>query len=202
MKGSKDHEKRLRLLAAWGVGRLLLNHPLEPRPAHARLVAEVPSFGKTLYIYEVTDRAPAVYLARRVFRAPHLNAAYERLSTAGFDARSDVVLGRGRPAGAARRRRGAGPEAEPGEPGGGDGVRGARRAGRPALVPPVGGAGRRPSRGGEAANLHRLGVEVPAGRHRVHLLIDRRPLVRSFWVAGIALALLPVLALLGGRRSE
>lgn len=202
VKGSKEHDRRLRLLAAWGVGRLLLNHPLEPRPANARLVAELPSFGRTLSIYEVTDRAPAVYLARRVFRAPHLNAAYERLSTAGFDPRSDVVLaGEGPPeprAGGAVRVLRQGPESlEVETASAGPGVLVVQRSfhlweahvdGQPAVV--------------KAANLHRLGVEVPAGRHRVQLFLDRRPLVRSCPVAGIALALLPVLALLGGRRSE
>jgi hypothetical protein len=51
------------------------------------------------------------------------------------------------------------------------------------------------------ANLYRLGLEVPAGRHRVVFRIDRRPLARSFFGVALGLALLPALAWWGGRRS-
>src|SRR6185369_12900903 len=87
-----DNEKRLRLLAAWGVGRLVMNHPLEPQPERAKLLVTLPSFGRLLYIYEVTDRAPEVFLANRVFSAPHLNAAYTAMTEPGFDQRTDAVL--------------------------------------------------------------------------------------------------------------
>ena len=195
MKGA-DHEKRFRLLAAWGVGRVLINHPVEPLPPRARLVAQIPSFGRTLYIYEVLDRAPEVFLARRVFPAPHLNAGFALLADPAFDARGDVVLpGKAGPpiprGGGVVKVLRQGPESLEVEAvaGPGGSVLVVQRAdllyeaevdGKPAKV--------------LTANFHRVGVEVPAGRHRVRLWIDRRPLVRSALIAGLALAFLPVLA--------
>ena len=51
------------------------------------------------------------------------------------------------------------------------------------------------------ANLYRMGLEVPAGRHRVILRIDRSGLTRSSFAVALGLALLPGLAWWGGRRS-
>nr|MDP9122294.1 hypothetical protein [Acidobacteriota bacterium] len=48
-------------------------------------------------------------------------------------------------------------------------------------------------------NLHRIGVEVPAGRHHVRLWVDRRPLHTTAVLAALGLLALPGLALLGGR---
>lgn len=198
--------ERLRMLAAWGVGRLLVNHPLDPVPPHARLLATVPSFGGALYVYEVTGRAPEVFLARRVFRERDLPSAYRRLATPEFDPRTDAVLsGPGKPArsgGGTVRLLPRGPEEmeiETRSPGGSLLV--VQRAnllfkatidGRPARV--------------VTANVHRIGVEVPAGTHRVRLYLDRGPLHRSLLGALVGLLLLPGLALLGrrswGRRSQ
>lgn len=202
IKGS-DNEKRLRLLAAWGVGRLLMNHPLQPQPERAKLLATLPSFGRVLYIYEVADRAPEAFLARRVFPAPHLNAAYTLLSDPGFDPRTDAVL----PGKGAMAERGGGtahiekegPESleVDVEAGPGGSVLVVQRAymlysakldARP--VPVL------------TANLHRLGVEVPAGRHHVSFWIDRTAFIRSFYAVALGLALLPILAAWGGRRRE
>jgi hypothetical protein len=204
VKGSKDNEKRLRLLAAWGVGRLVMNHPLTPQPARARLLARIPSFGQTLYIYEVLDRAPEVLLARRVIPAPHLNAAYARLSSPEFDARADAVL----------------PAAQDGPPvprGGGVGritLRGPEVVEVDAVAGPGGSVlvvqrshvlykAEVDGKPAEilTANLHRLAVEVPAGRHHIRFWIDRRPLERAFFVVALGLALLPGLAWWGGRSG-
>jgi hypothetical protein len=200
VKGS-DNDKRLRLLAAWGVDRLILNHPLEPQPARAELLATFPSFGRRLYIYKVNDRAPEAFLAQRVFSAPHLNAAYAHLSDPGFDPRSDAVLP-GKDAPPVPRGGGTvhvvqeGPESLviDVDAGPGGSVLVVQRAyflyqakldGKPVEV--------------QTANLHRLGVEVPAGRHRVRFWIDRQPLTRSFLAVALGLALLPALAAWGGR---
>jgi hypothetical protein len=202
VKGAKgDNARRLRLLAAWGVQRLLLNHPLDPPQPRARLVATIPSFGQTLYIYEIVDHAPLAFLARRVIHAPQMNAAYQVLSGPEFDSRSDAVIpGQGpslpRSGGIVRMKQG--PERieldVTAGPGGGFLV--VQRSahlweaeidGKSAEIQP--------------ANLYRLGVEVPAGRHRVVFRIDRRPLARSFFGVALGLALLPVLAWWGGRRS-
>ncbi len=203
VKGAKDDDaKRLRLLAAWGVHRLLMNHPLDPPQPRARLAAQVPSFGQTLYIYEVVDHAPQAYLARRVIRAPHLNAAYQTLSGPGFNARVDVVIpGDGPPlpkSGGTVHGMKEGPERIELDltagPGGGflvvqrsTHIWEAEIDGKPAEIVP--------------SNLYRLGMEVPAGRHRVVFRIDRRPLARSFFGVALGLALLPALAWWGGRRS-
>jgi hypothetical protein len=204
VKGSKDDDgKRLRLLAAWGVQRLLMNHPIDPPQPRARLLTRIPSFGQTLYVYEIVDRAPLAFLPRRILRAPHLNAAYQTLSGMDFDARTDAVVpGDGPPqvrSGGTVRRLHDGPESMDFDvtvgPGGGLLV--VQRShlslweaeidGRAAKTVP--------------ANLYRLAVEVPEGRHRVRFRIDRRPLVRSFWAVAFGLALLPVLAWWGGRRQ-
>ncbi len=194
--------ERLRMLAAWGVSRLLMNHPLDPVPPNARLLTTVPSFGGSLYIYEVTDRAPEVFLARRVFRERNLPFAYRRLATPELDPRTDAVLsGPGKPlwstGGTVRllRRKPEEMEIETRSPGGSLLV--VQRAnllfkatvdGRPARV--------------LTANVHRIGVEVPAGTHRVRLYIDRRPLHRSLLGALAGLLLLPALAAWGRRQPE
>jgi hypothetical protein len=198
-----DNEKRLRLLAAWGIGRLFLNHPLNPQPERAHLLTVLPSFGRSFYIYEVTDRAPDAFLAGRVFNAPHLNAAYSLLTSPDFDPRSDVVLpGDGPPiprGGGTARLLKEGPERLEIEVDAGPGgsVLVVQRAyllykanvdDRPAPV--------------LTANLHRLGVEVPAGRHRVVFWIDRTPLARSFFAVALGLALLPALATAGSRQRR
>jgi hypothetical protein len=48
------------------------------------------------------------------------------------------------------------------------------------------------------ANLHRNGLLVPAGRHRVRMWVDRTNFHRSIAVAGLGLACLPALAAWGG----
>lgn len=195
VKGSKDDDgKRLRLLASWGVQRLLMNHPLDPPQPRARLLTQIPSFGQTLYIYEVVDHAPFAFLARRLVPAPHLNAAYQTLSGPGFDSRVDAVLpGEGAPSRLSGGRVWMvrhGPERielEVQAPRG-KGFLVVQRSlhlweatidGQPAEIVP--------------ANLYRLGLEVPEGRHRVVFWIDRRPLVRSAWGVVAGLALLPLL---------
>jgi hypothetical protein len=193
---------RLRLLAAWGVGRLLINHPLDPLPPHARLLARIPSFGRELLVFEVTDRAPEAFLARRIYRERDLPAVYRRLKDTGFDPRSDVVVIRPGPilqvagGGTARFVR-RGPESFEIEteatPGGTTLV--VQRTnllfqaeidGRPAVV--------------YTANAYRIGVDVPAGRHRVRFFLDRAPLHRSLAAALVGLLLLPGLAW-GGRQA-
>ncbi len=53
-----------------------------------------------------------------------------------------------------------------------------------------------------AANLHHLGVPVPAGTHRVRVWVDRRPLARSALGAGAGALLLAALAGLDLRRRR
>lgn len=198
--GSKNPQ-RLQLLAAWGVGRLVLNHPIEPVPPHARLIKTLPSFGHKLFIFEVTDRAPEVFLARRVFRERDLAAVYRRLTAPGFVPRTDAVL-MGSPtslrqtAGGTVRVLRQGPEEMEIETAAGPGgsLLVVQRAdllfkatidGRPARV--------------LTANAFRVGLEVPAGRHRVRLYVDRGPLHRSLLGTLAGLLLLPALVAWGRR---
>jgi len=196
--------ERLKLLAAWGVGRLLINHPLEPVPPHARLLTRIPSFGHELLVFEVTDRAPEVGLARRVFREKDIPAIYRRLTAPGFDPRTDAVVFGTDPSpwitggGAARVLR-RGPEsydvAIDAGPGGvlllvqrSNLLFAATIDGKPADV--------------RTANAYRIGIEVPAGRHRVRLYVDRAPLHRSLAAALAGLLLVPGLGWWGRRISR
>jgi hypothetical protein len=198
-----SNAERLRLLAAWGVGRLIVDRALDPLPADARLLARIPSFGRELFVYEIADRAPEVMLARRIVPAPHLNAAFAAMTARGFSPTADVVMpGQGppRPAGggAARMVR-RGPESLEiaADVGAGGSVLLLQRAyllwsatidGRPAAVQP--------------ANLHRVGLELPAGSHRVRIWIDRTPFNRALGGAALGLAALPLLAFAGARAGR
>ncbi|HEY3566678.1 MAG TPA: hypothetical protein VGP73_02000 [Thermoanaerobaculia bacterium] len=200
--------ERLQMLAAWGVGRLLINHPLgsplDPLPPHARLLTRVPSFGRELLIFEVTGHAPEAFLARRVFEAPDIPANYRRLKDPGFDpARDAVIFGKSilpevTGGGTARILR-RGPESYEIETAAGPGgaLLVVQRAnllfqatidGRPAEV--------------RTANAYRIGIEVPAGTHRVRLFVDRGPLHRSILGAVVGLLLLPGLGWWGRRQSD
>jgi len=200
VKGSKNPE-RMRLLAAWGVGRLVLNHSLEPVPPQAGLLATIPSFGRLLYIYEVKDRSPEVFLARRVFRERDLRAAYRRLMNPGFEPRTDaVLLGSGNSpqatGGGSARILHRGPESYDIETAAGPGgallvVQRANLLFRATID------GRRAKV--LTANAHRIGVQVPAGTHRVRLFIDRGPLHRSLLGTLAGFLLLPVLGWWGRR---
>jgi hypothetical protein len=195
LKGATD-EERLRLLAGWGVGRLVLERALTPLPSHARLLAALPSFGQQVHVYEVVGRSPEVFLARRIWYAPHLNAAYGIMKSADFDPGVDAVIeGHGPPrqsaAGSVRVLR-QGPESLDLdlEVGPGGSLLVVQRAlliyratidGQPA--PPL-----------EAANLHRNGMLVPAGRHRVKMWVDRTAFHRSLAAAALGLAGVAALA--------
>jgi hypothetical protein len=202
LKESTDAQ-RIRLLASWGVGRLLMNHPLTlgttPGTPGVRMLAALPSFGFRLYIYEIPDRAPEVFLARRAVFASNLNAAYKILSGAwkspAFDPRSDVLL----------------PGKQPPETLGGGSVRIVRDEpedleieadalpGGAVLVVQRSALLQKATVDGRpaevlAANFQRTGVRVPAGRHRVRLWIDRRPFHLSLLGTAAGLLLLPLLA--------
>jgi len=199
VKGAKTNEERFRLLAAWGVGRVLVDHPLQPPSARSQLLATVPSFGGELYIYEVLDRAAEVFLARRVFHERDVPAAFTRLASSQLDPRSDAVViePKGSPVrpleetggGTARFLRMEPEEIEvEAEAGPGGALLVLQRAnllflaeldGRPVRV--------------LTANAHHIGVRVPAGRHRVRFWIDRRPLHRALW--GALAGLIGVVAL-------
>jgi hypothetical protein len=197
-----DTPRRIRLLASFGIGRLLLSRPLDPIPPGVRLIATVPSFGQSLSIYEVAPRAPEVFLARRVFKAPLVGDAYNRLGDPGFDPTGDAVIyGKGEP-----------------QTRGGGVARIVRQAAEEVTIEATAGKGGsvlvlqrsqllyKATLDGKpvrlfAANGYRIGAEVPEGRHTLHLFLDRKPLHRSVGAAAFGLLLLPLLALLKSRTD-
>jgi len=149
----------------------------------------------------VTDRAPQVFLARRIYRERDLFAVYSRLGSPEFDPRTDIAVMRPGSAkqvtigGTARLLR-DGPESFEVETDAGPGGAAlvvqrtnllfeAALDGRPAEV--------------YTANGYRTAVDVPQGRHQVRFRIDRRPLHRALAGALAGLLMLPGLAL-GSRR--
>jgi hypothetical protein len=172
---------RVRLLASWGVDRLLLERPIDREAqAEVRLLERLPGAWGPLYVYEIPGASPQVFLAARTLRAPDPQSALRLLEDASFDARSTVVVpGSGPPTG------GSGgvvrivtldPERLSAEVNAAaPAVLVVQRAFLPLYCARVDG---RPATL-RIANLHRIGVDVPAGRHRVDLWIDRRPLRAS-----------------------
>jgi hypothetical protein len=191
-------DKRVRLLAASGVEVLLLGRPLELETDEvARLRHRQPGVGGEIFVYEI-EAAPRAQLLGKVLRAPHLNAALQWITAADFDPTTTVVLPEG------------GPSWE-GPPGTVDiiesgshrlelevsskapGVLVLQRAFLPIYRARANGL-RTPI---VAANIHRLGIELPAGDHLVEVWIDRRPL----WIStGVALVALLVLIAVSLRR--
>jgi hypothetical protein len=199
IKGSSDPQ-RVRLLAAWGVGRLLLERPLAPDTTGARLLASLPSFGGAFYVYAIEGRAPDLYVATRVLEAPHLNAAYQLLADPRFHPGEDVVLpGSHRlqtlPGGRIRSvAQGLeGLEVDVEAPAGGHLV--FQRSHLPLYQAAVDGL----PAAIEIANLQRMAVQFPPGRHRVRIWVDRRPLAMSLVAAAVGLFAVGLLGWWGGR---
>jgi hypothetical protein len=211
IKGSTDAQ-RVRLLAAWGVGRLLLERPLAPEAlsvasasggtgVYARLLADIPSFGGDLYVYAIEGRSPDLYVASRVLFAPHLNAAYLQLADPRFRPGEDVVLPGSQPfatsPGGRVRSVVSGPEGlevEVEAPAGGHLV--LQRSHLPLYRATVDGL---PATI-EIANLQRMAVQVSPGRHRVRVWVDRRPLAMSLVASMVGLFAVGLLGAWGGRR--
>jgi hypothetical protein len=208
LKGSTDDE-RMRQLAAFGVGRLVIERQLPPTTPHARLMTQLPSFGRTFNVYEVTGRAPEIFLARRAWQTPNMTLGYRAIRQAAFDPEGDVVIaGKGGPprpmGGGTVRVLRQGPESLDLDldVGPGGSVLVVQRAllmyratldGKP-MLPHV-------------ANLHHNGLPVPAGHHRVRLWIDRTNFRRAVAASAAGVAALLLLTAWGawharGPRSD
>ena len=189
-------EERLRLLAGWGVGRLVIERALVPLPAHARLLAELPSFGQQVRVYEVVGRSPEEFLARRIWYAPHLNAAYRIMKGDAFDPATDAVIeGNGPPrpsAGGTVRVLRQGPEALDLDLDVGPG--GSLLVVHRALLIYRAAIDGHPAAPPQAANIQHTGLLVPAGRHRVRMWVDRTVFHRSLAASALGLACAAVLA--------
>ena len=179
-KGLSDAE-RVRLLAASGVDILLLGRELEPEARDlVELEARHPSVGGDILVYRVLRHAPSVEFVGDVRRSPHLNAALGILTDPSFDPRLSVVLpGTGSwtsgPGGSVEILA-TGPEhLEVAVDAAGPGVLVIQRAYLPLYRATVDGE-ETPIR---VANMHRMGIELPAGEHAVRLWVDRRPLAAA-----------------------
>ncbi|HEY5725367.1 MAG TPA: hypothetical protein VIX40_05385, partial [Methylomirabilota bacterium] len=197
---STDAE-RLQLLAAWGVDRLILNRELEPaaRPA-AELVERRPVSGQEVLVYRLRAATPQVYFAGTVLTAPSVTQGLLMLRSPDFDNRRMVVLagtqdsivagGAGAVEVVAWGPEHLGATVDASSPG----VLVWQRAHLPIYRATIDDAGAAV----EPANVHRIGVRVPAGRHTVRVWADHRP---TRW--GIAAALIGWLGLVvlwrGGR---
>jgi len=204
-----DDASRLRLLAAWGTDYVILDRPLDP--AAEGLVdraSRLPSFDGSVDLWRIRDAAPAVLAATTTVRAASLNEAVARLADPAFDPRRMVVL----PGPASDAPRGAPTGAPPAKievvesdperlafdvDAGGPAVVVIQRALQPIDRASVDGTRVAP----RIANLHRIGIEVPAGRHRVELWVDRMPLRTSLLVSLAGILGLSVAALRARREA-
>ncbi|HEX5758687.1 MAG TPA: hypothetical protein VF121_05795, partial [Thermoanaerobaculia bacterium] len=194
---------RVRMLAAWGLDFVLMNRELakEALP-HVRLVRRAPTFGQEVFVYELIHRAPRVVFAGEVRPAPTMTHAFRMLASGDFDPRRMAVVRQGVAA-----RRGAGGtarlvreerealevEVDARSPG----VLVVQRAHLPIYRATIDGRPAEPT----VANLYRLGVEVPPGRHRVRLWVDRRPPLYALSGTALALLALGAFAALDRRRG-
>ncbi|MGB5572065.1 MAG: hypothetical protein WBO69_01670 [Thermoanaerobaculia bacterium] len=185
---------RVRILAASGVEYLLVDRELDPETdREVDLVRREPSTGGEILVYRLVHSAPAVQLVGRVLRAPHLNAALTWMISDDFDPTGMTVLPEGGseldgPSGSVIVELSAPEELEISTESVAPGALVVQRAFLPLYRATVDGQ-EAPI---VAANIHRLGIEVPAGSHRVRVWIDRRPL----WVSSLV-ALAALVALIG-----
>ncbi|MEZ5313244.1 MAG: hypothetical protein R2862_06100 [Thermoanaerobaculia bacterium] len=211
LRGFPD-ARRIDVLEALGVDRLLLDRELDPEALpRVRELARYPGWwGNDLHVYEPVDRAAEVEIAGRIVRAPQMNAAMEAIFANDFDPHQTAILagGAGEEAGGetatgsggggtARIVREAAEEVEIEALAASDSVLFLRRAYLPIWRAEIDGA---PART-EIVQLARLGVRVPAGAHRVRFWISRRPLHLAMGVVVVGLLLLLAVArsVAGGR---
>lgn len=195
--------QRLKVLAASGVEVLLLDRELEAA-ARRRVdpLTRMAIPGGELFVYSQPAAAP-VQLVTRIHRAPHMNAALDLLTAPAFDPRTEAVL---------PLRDGEAPLTAAA---GGSAAIVAESADEIVIAIDAESAGvlvvqrtyleiYRAAIDGEPAaiepaNVHRLAVAVPAGRHTVRVWADRRP-TRLAWAAA-ALGLLGLTLVAGDRRG-
>lgn len=198
-----DDGRRIAVLRATGVERLLLARPLAPEGAGgARRLATMPGMVRPIHVYAVPAPLPEATLAGNLVRAPHMNAALEAIWTPGFDpATTAVVPGSGPPVvasrGLARLVRSEREHVEVEIDSLSGGVLILRRAHLPIWRATIDGVPA-PT---VIAQLTRLAVEVPPGPHRVVLSISRWPLRLSSATALLALVALVVLWRRDGRPA-
>jgi hypothetical protein len=197
IRDSRSDAERVRALSRWGVDVVVSAEPLAGvSAAQATLVARWPGIVAPVYVYRLSDPVPEVRLAESPVRVPHLNAAWQLFRSPGFDPGRHTVV--------------PGPEDAPVPrlPGPGPGAPGRVRVLRrgpesleAAVDSTVGGVlvvqrallpiWRGSVDGApvelEPADLYRIGLIVPPGRHRVRLWVDRQPLRLASGAAALGL---------------
>ncbi len=198
-----DDAGRIRLLRALGDDLVVIDRrPAPDAEPMVRLRAKRRAFGVWAYVWEIEGAARELELVTEVIRAPHMNAALATLAKPGFDPRRQVVLPG--PAGDSSGPqphldtsisvRARGPESivvETESPG--PAVLVWKRAYLPLYRAKIDGQ----SVPIEIANMTRLAVEVPAGKHQLEIHTDRVRLERAVGISILGLlglALLPLLA--------
>ncbi len=202
LEKAEDDASRLRLLAGFGVERLILDRPLgvDPLPAGIRWLSSWPSAGKTASVWALEHSLPEAALFGTVRFASGPDEVYKRMKDPAFDPRIETVV------------LGEGPDLE-GPPGTvtllaqqservvaevdsrTGGLLVLRRSRLPVYRATVDGAPA-PIR---VANFQLLGVPVGPGKHRVEVTTDRRTLG---WTIPLSLLAWSSLVLIGlGSRS-
>jgi hypothetical protein len=197
VRASPSDADRVRALAHWGVDVVVAAKPLDDVPQSVAIpVARWQGLVAPVYLYRLVDAAPEVRLAESPVRVPHLNAAWQLFRSPGFDPERHAVLPGPEDAPVPRL-----PEAGPGPPGRVRIVRdgpeslevavesaaGGELVVQRALLPIWRGSVDGAPAELEPADLYRIGVAVPAGRHRVRLWVDRGPLRLASGAAGLGL---------------
>jgi hypothetical protein len=230
---TRDDRVRLLALSRWGVEHVISERRLDLEGGIPPALAEETTVAGTLapiHLYTLRRPAPEVVLADLPVRVPHLPAAWGLFTHPGFDPERHVVLppanpvdsagstgagsmsdetpplppAAGAPPGRLRvlRRGDEVLEVETASPG--PAVLVVQRATQPVWRASVDGE----PVAIEPANLYRIGVPVPAGRHRVRLWVDRGPLrlaLAASCAGLLGLAAMAALAVVPGalrRRRE
>lgn len=189
-----DDLARIRILEASGVDYLLLKRDLDPSVGdRVELAATEPVAGGAMRLYRLRESAAFLEVVGRVRGSANLNEALTAILAPGFDPRRDVVLAGDHPrrsqrGGSARLVEAAGDRLVIDTEAPGDAVLVIQRTHLPIYDVSVDG---RPA-SYYAANLHRLGVPLTAGHHRVEVAVDR-----SFWYGSLAMAAAALLVLVG-----
>ncbi len=201
MQNARSDGDRLRLLAAWGVDRLIVDAPLSAFVAsQVSLVWSGTLIGQPVYVYRVERSAPQVAFAGHLRYSGDIGSTYDRLVAPEFDPRSSAVLaGVGKPSddgrGTLRLERSTPESLSVIVDSTGSGAVLIQRAYQAFYRAWLDGR-RVPI---EVANLDRMAVRVPAGHHRLRVATDRRPLG---WEAALALLGALVLVVLAEWRGS
>ncbi|MEO1367358.1 MAG: hypothetical protein AAFX50_09290, partial [Acidobacteriota bacterium] len=202
---SLDDAAGVRVLAASGVDRLFMHRPLEGvGDGEARLLRTDSTGAWPRSVYAIERAMPDLAVAGRVRPAPHLNAALDLLVADGFDPGRDAVVRNldlqeplDGPPGRAQLVE-EGPERLVVDVSSTEGgVLVTRRAWLPIYRASVDGEAVEPA----VVNIHKLGVPVPPGDHRVELWVDRTPTRLATAAAVLALLTLCGWVVLGFRGS-